>query len=121
MNRGGNFRTCPPGTVERENPTDAEIPGADAEALARLSQLFAGDMLLASQIVFLRKYAPNREPIQRLMLATLGNGLDYFLDYYDAHPLSRRGRLSAEARRWLFADASDRPFSFAWVCDGLGL
>ena len=83
--------------------------------------MFAGDTLLASQIVFLRKYAPNREPIQRLMLATLGNGLDYFLDYYDAHPLSRRGSLSAEARRWLFADASDRPFSFAWVCDGLGL
>ena len=78
-------------------------------------------MLLASQLVFLRKYAPNREPIQRLMLATLGNGLDYFLDYYDAHPLSRRGRLSAEARRWLFDDASDQPFSFAWVCDGLGL
>ena len=55
------------------------------------------------------------------MLAVLANGLDSFLGCYDAHPLSRRGRLSAEARRWLFDDASDRPFSFEWVCDGLGI
>jgi hypothetical protein len=84
--------------------------------------LFAGDVLLASQLNEMRKSVPaSYRPLQGLMIAVLADALDCFVRLYDAYPRSQRGRLSAEARRWLFDDASDRPFSFEWVCDGLGL
>jgi hypothetical protein len=84
--------------------------------------LFAGDMLLASQLNEMRRSVPAAyRPVRGLMLAVLAEGLDCFLNCYAAHPLSARGRLSAEARHWLFDEASGGPFSFAWICDGLGL
>jgi hypothetical protein len=96
---------------------------ADAEPLDWLRELFAGDTMLASQLYDLRKSAPSARPIQRLMLAVLGDAIDCLLSesLYAAYPSSARGRLRAEARRWLFDDAAARPFSFNWVCDGLGI
>jgi hypothetical protein len=97
--------------------------GADADPLARLWQLFASETILASQFNALRKAAPGNRPIQRLMIAVLGDAVDCFLSesLYRAYPTSPRGRLRAEAGRWLFDDASAGPFSFNWICDGIGI
>src|ERR1700691_6292606 len=93
--------------------------GADAEPLDRLSELFASDLMLASQFFGLRKSAPSRRPVQRLMLAILIDALDCFQRYAASPTLTRRGRLHAEAARWLFDDAAHGPMSFSWICDAL--
>jgi len=82
-----------------------------------------GDSLLASQYAYLHKSAPSTRPILRLMLAVLGDAIDCFFSesLYSAYPTSRRGRLRAEAERWLFDEAAAGPFSFNWICDGLDL
>jgi len=79
--------------------------------------------MLASQFVELRRsVSPSYRPLKKLMLATLADGLDCFLDYCTAPPLTRRGRLRSEAERWIFEEsAAGYPFSFEWICDGLGL
>jgi hypothetical protein len=84
--------------------------------------LFATDAILASQFFDLRKsVSPGYRPIQKLMLAMLGDGIEYFLGKgcYPAHALSRRGRLRSEAGKWIFDEAAAGPFSFNWICDGL--
>jgi hypothetical protein len=94
----------------------------EAEPLDRLSDLFASDSILCSQFYGLRRaVSPTYRPIQRLMLAILADALDCFLDYADAHAVSRRGRLRSEAARWIFDATAADPFSFVWICDGLGL
>ncbi|MGB8685662.1 MAG: hypothetical protein WCD12_22470 [Candidatus Binatus sp.] len=94
----------------------------EAEPIDRLSDLFASDTILSSQFFGLRRsVSPTYRPIQRLMLATLADAMDCFLNYAEAHPVSRRGRLHAEARRWIFDDAASGAFSFNWICDGLGI
>ena len=77
---------------------------------------------LASQFFDLRKsVSPGYRPIQKLMLAVLGDGIEYFLgkgcDH--AHAVSRRGRLRSEAGKWIFDEVAAGPFSFNWICDGL--
>ena len=84
--------------------------------------MFATDAILASQFFDLRKsVSPGYRPIQKLMLAMLGDGIEYFLGKgcYPAHALSRRGRLRSEAGKWIFDEAAAGPFSFNWICDGL--
>jgi hypothetical protein len=82
-----------------------------------------GDSLLASQYAYLHKASPSTRPIPRLMLAVLGDAIDCFFSesLYSAYPTSRRGRLRAEAERWLFDETATGPFSFNWICDGLDL
>jgi hypothetical protein len=86
-------------------------------------QRFGGETILASQFFNLRKAAPSARPIQRLMLAVLGDAIDCFFNegLYSAHPSTRRWRLRTEAERWLFDGASAGPFSFNWICDGLDI
>ena len=107
--------------ARRENQTAIKIAGAEPEPLDRLSDLFASDAILASQFFGLRKSAPSWRPLQRLMLAVLADGLDCLFNYSDAHAFTSRGRLCSEARAWIFNETATSPFSFAWICDGLGL
>ena len=98
------------------------IAEAEEDPLGRLSNLFATDAILASQFFDLRKsVSPGYRPIQKLMLAVLGDGIEYFLGKgcYPAHALSRRGCLRSEAGKWIFDEAAAGPFSFNWICDGL--
>jgi hypothetical protein len=91
--------------------------GGEAEPLDRLFDLFASsDAILASQFFGLRKSAPSRRPIQRLMLAILVDALDCFRNYAGAPTFTRRGRLHSEAASWLFDGTAEGPCSFAWVC-----
>jgi hypothetical protein len=94
-----------------------EMDAAEVEPLDRLSDLFASDAILASQLLALRRSVPaGYRPIRRLMLAVLADGIDS-LFCTGGHP--RRERVRAEAARWLFDDGAAGPFSFQWVCDGL--
>ena len=94
----------------------------EAEPIDRLADLFAGDAILSSQFFGLRRsVSPTYRPIQRLMLATLADAMNCFLNYAEVHPVSRRGRLRSEAGRWLFDEAAAGAFSFGWICDGLGI
>ena len=93
-------------------------------AADHLSDLLASDAMLASQFFGLRKSVdPSHRSVQRLMLAVLIDALDCFLATGAAQAYSRsgRGRRRAEAEAWLFDAAAPAPFSFAWVCDGLGI
>ena len=53
------------------------------------------------------------------MLAVLADGIDDLLVHRG--PVRLRGRRRAEADEWLFDEAAAVPFSFAWICDGLGI
>jgi hypothetical protein len=88
-------------------------------AADHLSDLFASDAMLASQFVALRKSVdPSWRPIQKLMLAVLLDAID---SLFVAGRAPSRCRLRSEASRWLFDEAAAGPFSFAWICDGLGI
>lgn len=94
--------------------------GADAEPLDQLLDLFASDAILASQFFGLRRSVPaSYRPVQKLMLAVLADGIDDLLVHRG--PVRLRGRRRAEADEWLFDEAAAVPFSFAWICDGLGI
>lgn len=82
-----------------------------------------GDTILPSQFFAMRRSATSEQPIQRLMLAVLGDAIDCFLSesLYRAYPASRRARLRDEAARWLLDEAAVGPFSFNWICEGLGI
>jgi hypothetical protein len=93
---------------------------ADAEPLDRLSDLFAGDPLLSSQFNDLRRRSVTItfEPVLRLMVAVLADGI---ASLSVAGGSVSRQCLRAEADRWIFEDCSAVPFSFVWICDGLGI
>jgi len=118
-------RIIPPARAQkhrRRERVEHRIAEAKDDPLDRLSNLFATDAILASQFFDLRKSVlPSYRPIQKLMLAVLGDGIEYFLGKgcYHAHPLSRRRDLRSEARKWIFDEAAADPFSFNWICDGL--
>jgi hypothetical protein len=104
------------------------IESVELDPLDRLSNIFATDAILASQIVALRRsVSPAYRPFRKLMVAVLADALDRFLGvgFYQAnppHPQSRRGRERREASEWIFEEpGADRPFSFEWICDGLDL
>ncbi|HKN01242.1 MAG TPA: hypothetical protein VJX23_12060 [Candidatus Binataceae bacterium] len=119
-------RIVPPATAQKRRRTERvehRIAEAENDPLVdRLSNLFATDAILASQFFDLRKsVSPGYRPIQKLMLAVLGDGIEYFLGKgcYHAHPFSRCAVLRSEAGKWIFDEAAAGPFSFNWICDGL--
>ncbi len=57
---------------------------------------------------------------QRLMLAVLVDAIN-LLQNARGEGSARRSTAYSEAREWVFAPPSDRAFSFANVCDGLGI
>lgn len=76
------------------------------------------DALLASQFFArLKSVAPSFQPIQKLMLAVLADGIDEL--FVRSGPVRLRERRRAEAKEWLFDDARTGPFSFDWICGGL--
>jgi hypothetical protein len=97
------------------------LESSAGEALDRLARLFASDAILASQFNGLRRSPLGDPGIRRLLLAVLADALDCARASSAAHPQSVRGRRRDEARAWLLDAARTAPFSFIWVCDGLGI
>ena len=93
----------------------------EAEPIDRLSDLFASDTILSSQFFGLRRsVSPTYRPIQRLMLATLADAMDCFLNYAEAHPVTgaavcmlRRGAGYSMTRR----PAPSRSTGYAMVSE----
>src|SRR6266481_5781814 len=76
------------------------------------------DELLAPQLVGPRPDA--LQPERRLMVAVLALALSEYQKYADAKDVWNRHRF-AEVEAWFMSDEADRPFSFAAICEALGL
>ena len=61
-----------------------------------------------------------QEPEQELMFAVLKDAICCFQKYGSARD-KMRTRLYLEARKWLMQEDSDWPFSFANICEAIGL
>jgi hypothetical protein len=95
------------------------------EAAARKLGCDGGDDLLASDIMlptqfWVRETDARLEPEKRLMVAVLEEALATLLRPGDSQTHSGR-RLGVEAVRWIRSDDRSSPFSFATICDVLGL
>ena len=75
------------------------------------------DIILPSQY-----FGPRRmqAPEQRLMIAVLRDALDC-VEKYRCATSARGQRLFREAKRWLFAEEADWPYSFECICGVLDL
>ncbi|MBP1687555.1 MAG: hypothetical protein H6Q33_3698 [Deltaproteobacteria bacterium] len=75
------------------------------------------DIILPSQ-----HFGPRRKqaPEHRLMIAVLDDALDC-VEKYRCATSARGQRLFHEAKRWLFADEADWPYSFECICGVLDL
>jgi hypothetical protein len=90
-----------------------------AMAMDEMATLFQPDSLLPVQFFdnFLRKV--QTEPEKSLMLAVLEDALST----YQKHFTSRGGRglrLFRETEEWIYREHSNRPFSFANICEVVG-
>src|ERR1700730_16081184 len=83
----------------------------------------AGDDFRADSVMPAQFYPPRRrsasfEPIMRLMCAILIDAVRCFQNNFEAHLPSAQNEFR-EARRWIFDDKADGPFSFESVCNAL--
>jgi|SRR6266849_6671962 hypothetical protein len=76
------------------------------------------DELLAPQLVGPRPGA--LQPERRLMVAVLAHALSEYHKYARAKDVWNRHRF-AEVEAWFMSDEADWPFSFAAICEALGL
>jgi hypothetical protein len=76
------------------------------------------DALLAPQLVGPRPDA--LQPERRLRVAVLALALGEYQKYADAKDVWNRHRF-AEVEAWFMSDEADWPFSFAAICEALGL
>lgn len=96
---------------------------ADQSAFAldeRLAPFFQPDELVSAQYFQNLRRRTILEPEKRLMLAILEDAVNCFHDNFLAHG-GRRKRLFEEAERWIFERDTDWIFSFANICEVLGL
>jgi hypothetical protein len=99
--------------------------GSKMEAAARKLECEGGDDLLASDIMLPTQFwvqgADGRfEPEKRLMIAVLEEALATLLRPGASQTRSSR-QVAVEAIRWIRSDDRSSPFSFATICDVLGL
>src|SRR6266478_1163976 len=57
---------------------------------------------------------------QRLMLAVLADAINILQNWRVAAGIRKR-QLYVEAEQWVFGSRQQRPFSFEYVCDALGM
>lgn len=86
----------------------------------RVSSLFQPDTLLSTQYFENLRRKTLFDPEKRLMLAILEDGIFCYLDNLHATG-DKRKRLFEDAAAWIAEDDGDWVFSFASVCDALGL
>jgi hypothetical protein len=101
---------------------------ASANAMDRLANIFASDVVLACQFNDIRRSKVGDEGILKLWVAVLEDGIRCFLgnplmptENGQADPRSRRWRLQQEAREWIFESDDGGPFSFIGLCEALGI
>lgn len=86
----------------------------------KLNSLFQPDTLVPAQFFENLRRRAQLEPERRLMLATLEDAINCF----QRHALTRGGKgrvIFDEVEQWIHDKSSDRLFSFANICEVLGL
>lgn len=85
-----------------------------------INALFQNDSAVSHQ--FFRRYRLKTplEGEKKLMLAVLEDAIVCFLQERPG-PEEKKKRASAEAEGWIFEKNDDAPFSFATICETLGL
>jgi hypothetical protein len=81
---------------------------------------FLADAVMPAQFYPARLGSASAEPIMRLMSGILIDAVRSFQRNFEAHHLGRRQEFR-EARLWIFDDTGNGPFSFAEVCNTLGI
>ena len=81
--------------------------------------------LFASEVVLPAQYWASQsdlrtEPEKRLMVAVLEEAMATLLNWSESSNAAAR-QLASEARQWIESDDRSGPFSFATICDVLGL
>ena len=85
-----------------------------------VGSLFQADTLAPQQYQQSARRTLFQEPEQELMFAVLKDAICCFQKYASARD-KMRTRLYLEARKWLMEEDSDWPFSFANICEAIGL
>lgn len=85
-----------------------------------VGSLFQADTLAPQQYQQSARRTLFQEPEQELMFAVLKDAICCFQKYASARD-KMRTRLYLEARKWLMQEDSDWPFSFANICEAIGL
>jgi hypothetical protein len=78
------------------------------------------DVLTPGQYYDARRNGSATAPVKRLMMAVLEDALRCFQNHSEAKSRPRK-RLYNEAEQWLCGEEGDGPFSFATVCETLGI
>ena len=86
----------------------------------RIASLFQPDTLLSNQYFDNMHRRTVLDPEKKLILAILEDAVDCFKENLFAEG-GRRKMLFDDAEQWIRADADDWVFSFAHVCESLGL
>jgi hypothetical protein len=85
-----------------------------------VGSLFQADTLAPQQYQQSARRTLFQEPEQELMFAVLKDAICCFQKYASARD-KMRTRLYLEARKWLTEEDNDWPFSFANICEAIGL
>ena len=85
-----------------------------------VGSLFQADTLAPQQYQQSARRTLFQEPEQELMFAVLKDAICCFQKYASARD-KMRTRLYLEARKWLMEEDNDWPFSFANICETIGL
>jgi hypothetical protein len=85
-----------------------------------VGSLFQADTLAPQQYQQSARRTLFQEPEQELMFAVLKDAICCFQKYASARD-KMRTRLYLEARKWLMEEDNDWPFSFANICEAIGL
>src|ERR1700733_8239911 len=85
-----------------------------------LGSIFVPDVLTPEQYYDSRRDDSAMAPVKRLMMAVLEDALRCFQNNSDAKSGPRK-RLFNETEQWLCGEEGDGPFSFATVCETLGI
>jgi hypothetical protein len=100
---------------------------AGANAIDRLASIFVADTVLATQFNDMRRSRIGDEGIAKLWVAVLEDGIRCFIGNpvlpggESVDPCTRRYRLQNEAAEWIFESNYEGPFSFAGLCEALGI
>jgi hypothetical protein len=86
----------------------------------RFASLFQPDTLIPQEYLDTFKRRTHLQPEKRLMLAVLEDGVACFQKYVTAQD-TRGRKYFQETEAWILEEPSERLFSFANVCETLGL
>jgi hypothetical protein len=85
-----------------------------------LGSIVVPDVLTPEQYYDARRGDSAIAPVKRLMMAVLADALNCFQKNSDAKNGPRQ-RLFFEAQQWIYGEQGDGPFSFATICETLGI